>query len=73
VFLQDHREQQPASRETDRFFTDSGVQIEQSTSGLFHFLRAAFSSDLKAKVGSTLGKAVALRVNTHHTRKHLVH
>jgi hypothetical protein len=35
----------------------------QSTSGLFHFRRAAFSSQLKAKVGSTLAKAAALRVN----------
>ncbi len=30
LFLQDHRE-------TDRFFADSGVQVAQSNSGLFHF------------------------------------
>jgi hypothetical protein len=45
------------------FFAASGVQLAQSTSGLFHFRRAAFSSQLKAKVGSTLAKAAALRVN----------
>ena len=56
LFLQAHRE-------TDRFFAASGVQLAQSTSGLFHFRRAAFSSQLKAKVGSTLAKAAALRVN----------
>ena len=50
LFLQTHRE-------TDRFFADSGVQLAQSTSGLFHFRRAAFSATLKAKVGSTLTKA----------------
>jgi hypothetical protein len=37
LFLQAHRE-------TDRFFAASGVQIAHSTSGLFHFLRAVFSS-----------------------------
>jgi hypothetical protein len=52
-----------AHRETDRFFAASGVQLAQSTSGLFHFRRAAFSSQLKAKVGSTLANAAALRVN----------
>jgi hypothetical protein len=56
---------------------------------MFHFRRAAFSAHLKAKVGSTLAKAAALRINlnidgpghlslqehilTHHTRKHLVY
>jgi hypothetical protein len=30
---------------------------------LFHFRRAAFSSQLEAKVGSTLAKAAALRVD----------
>ncbi len=33
IFLQAHRE-------TDRFFTTSGVQLAQPTSGQFHFLRA---------------------------------
>ena len=56
LFLQDHRE-------TDRFFAASGVQLAQPNSGLFHFRRAAFSAQLKAKVGSTLAKAAALRTN----------
>ena len=57
LFLQAHRE-------TDRFFAASGVQPAQSTSGgLFTFKRVAFLSQLKAKVGSTLTKAAALRVN----------
>ena len=47
LFLQAHRE-------TDRFFAASGVQLAQSTRGLFHFRHAAFSSQLKAKVCSTL-------------------
>jgi hypothetical protein len=55
VFLQAHRE-------TDRFFAASGVQLAQTNSGLFHFHRAAFSSQLRAKVGSTLAKAAALRI-----------
>ncbi len=36
LFLQAHRE-------IDRFFSASGVQLVQSTSGLFHFRRAAFA------------------------------
>jgi hypothetical protein len=57
LFLQAHRE-------TDRFFAVSGVQSAQSTtSGFFHFRRAAFSSMLKSKCGSILAKASALRVN----------
>ena len=57
IFLQDHRE-------TDRFFAASGVQTAQSTSGgLFHYRRAAFSAQLCSKVGSTLVKVAALRVN----------
>ena len=55
LFLQAHRE-------TDRFFPVSGVQLVQSTSGQFHFRRAAFSSQLKSKVGNILAKAVALRI-----------
>jgi hypothetical protein len=42
-FLQTHRE-------TDRFFVASGVQLAQTNSGLFHFRRVAFSSQLRAKV-----------------------
>jgi hypothetical protein len=56
LFLQAHRE-------TDRFFAASGVQLAQSTSGQFHYKHAAFSSQLKGKVGSTLTKAAVLRVN----------
>jgi hypothetical protein len=52
-----------AHRETDRFFPASGVQLAQTISGLFHFHRAAFTSQLKAKVGSTLVKAAVLRIN----------
>jgi len=55
LFLQTHRE-------TDRFFADSGVQLAQSTRGLFHFRRAAFSVMLKARVGKILAKAAALRI-----------
>ena len=57
LFLQAHRE-------TDRFFAASGVQSAQPNSGgSFHFKRAAFLSQLKAKVGSSLAKAAAMRVN----------
>jgi hypothetical protein len=57
LFLQSHRE-------TDRFFSVSGVQLSQSTSGgYFHFHRTAFSSMLKSRVGHILTKAVALRIN----------
>jgi hypothetical protein len=56
LFLQDHRE-------TDRFFTVSGVQSTESTSDQFHFLRAVFSQYLKNKVGLGLPKVEALRIN----------
>jgi hypothetical protein len=56
LFLQAHRE-------TDRFFAASGVQLAQHDRGLFHFRRAGFSATLKAKVGSTLAKAAALRIS----------
>ena len=55
LFLQAHRE-------TDRFFAASGVQLAQSTSGQFHYKRAAFSSQLKSKVGNILAKAAALQI-----------
>jgi hypothetical protein len=42
LFLQAHRE-------TDRFLAASGVQSAQSTSGQFHFRRAAFLQQLKCK------------------------
>jgi hypothetical protein len=45
------------------FFAASGVELAQSnTSGQFHFRRAAFCSQLKAKVGNILAKSAALRV-----------
>ncbi len=56
LFLQPHRE-------TDRFFPSSGVHLAEPNSGLFPFRRAAFSDQLKAKVGSTLAKAGSLRIN----------
>ncbi len=56
LFLQDHRE-------TDRFFTVSGVQSVYSTSGQFHFRRAAFVQQFKSKVDLDLVKAAALRIN----------
>ena len=55
LFLQAHRE-------TDRFFAASGVQLAKSTSGLYHYKRVAFSSQLKIKVGNILAKAAALRI-----------
>ena len=56
LFLQAHRE-------TDRFFAASGVQSAQSDRGQFHFRRAAFSVQIKSKVGLTLTKATTLRIN----------
>jgi hypothetical protein len=56
LFLQSHRE-------TDRFFASSGVQLEQSTSGLFHFRRTAFSTHLKSKICHTLVKDATLRID----------
>jgi hypothetical protein len=50
-------------RETDRFFAASGVQLAPATSGIFHFRRAAFSEQLKSKVGSNLTKTASLRIN----------
>ena len=55
LFLQAHRE-------TDRFFAASGVQLAQSDRGQFHFRRAAFSSQLKSKVGNILDKSAVLRI-----------
>ena len=56
LFLQAHRE-------TDRFFAASGVQLAQTTCGLFHYRRTAFSSMLKSRVGNILAKAAPLRIN----------
>jgi hypothetical protein len=47
------------------FFAASGVQLAQPNSGLFHFLRAEFSAQPQTKVGSTLVRATALRINLH--------
>ena len=55
LFLQAHRE-------NDRFFAVSGVQLAQSDRGQFHYRSAAFSSQLKSKVGNILAKAAALRI-----------
>jgi hypothetical protein len=55
LFLQTHRE-------TDRFFTVSGVQLAQTDRGLFHFRHATFSVTLKATVASTLTKVADLRI-----------
>jgi hypothetical protein len=55
LFLQSHRE-------TDRFFTASGVLSDQSDCGFFHYRRAALSDQLKSKVGLALAKAAALRI-----------
>ena len=54
-----------AHREADRFFAASGVQLAESTSGLFHLRRAAFFSQLQAKVGNILAKAAALRITVN--------
>ncbi len=53
-----------AHRETDRFFTDSGVQLPQTHPGdQFTFRLAAFLTQLQNKVGLTLPKSTALRIN----------
>jgi hypothetical protein len=52
LFLQVHRE-------TDRFCVASGVQLAQTTCGLFHYHRSAFSSMLKSRVGNILAKVSA--------------
>jgi hypothetical protein len=52
-----------AHRETDRFFTVSGVQFPQPTSGLFHFHHSVFSSQVKVEVGIILFKVATLLIN----------
>ena len=37
--------------------------MQTNTSGQFHFRRAAFSAQLKSKVGLALDKSAALRIN----------
>jgi hypothetical protein len=51
-----------AHRQTDRFVAASGVQLAQHKCGQFHCRRAAFSSQLKSKIGNILAKAAALRI-----------
>ena len=73
--------------ETDPFFAASGARLEQFNSDQFHYRRAAFSSQLKSKIGNIFSKDEGLRINleistdqlsrqdhtlTHHTRKPLV-
>ncbi len=55
LFLQTHRE-------TDRFFTTSGVQLPETDRVQFHFRRVAFSDQVKNKVVLTLAKTTALRI-----------
>jgi hypothetical protein len=57
LFLQAHRE-------TDRFFSVSGVQSTQSNLGStsFHYHRVSALNQLKSKCGLLLPKAAALRV-----------
>jgi hypothetical protein len=52
-----------ALRETDRFFTSSGVLSAQSDRGFFHYRRTAFSSMFKSRVGNILVKVTTLRIN----------
>jgi hypothetical protein len=55
LFLQSHRE-------TDRFFTVSGVQLPPSDRGFFQHHRSAFSVQHKSTVGLTLAKMTDLRI-----------
>ena len=55
LFLQAHRE-------TDRFFTVSGVQLVQSDRDQFHYKHVVFSSKFKSKVDNILAKVAALRI-----------
>jgi hypothetical protein len=55
LFLQSHRE-------TDRFFTVSGVQLVQQNRDQFHYRRSAFCSILKSKCDRILVKTEALRI-----------
>jgi hypothetical protein len=55
LFLQSHRE-------TDRILAVSGVLSSHSDRGFFHYRRAAFSTQLKRKVGLVPAEAVVLRI-----------
>ncbi len=43
-------------REIDWFFESSGVHVEYSTSGLFHYRHAVVSTQLNVRVGNILDK-----------------
>ncbi len=45
------------------FFSTSGVLSVQSDRGFFHYLRVAFSSMIKSRVGNILAKTEVLRIN----------
>jgi hypothetical protein len=62
LFLQTHRD-------TDLFFTGSGVLSPQSDRGFFHYYRTTFSTQFKSKVCLVLTKTSV----THHPRKLLVY
>ncbi len=80
LFLQDHRE-------TDHFFTASGVQLAQQNRGLFHFHLVTFRPPRKQKSAAPLPRlklyvsiwmlmgclSLQKHILTHHTRKHLVY
>jgi peptidoglycan/LPS O-acetylase OafA/YrhL len=53
LFLQVHRE-------TDRFFTVSGVHLGQSTITQFHYHHVTFSSQIESKIGNILVKTSVL-------------
>jgi hypothetical protein len=67
LFLPDHRE-------TDRFFTPSGVQIAQHDRGLFHFHRVVSRQQFSV-LTLTLKENLSLQEHTltHHTRKYVVY
>jgi hypothetical protein len=56
LFLQAHRE-------TDRFFAASGVQPAHAQRDMFNFRRTVLAQQIKGKVGLTLVKVAALRIN----------
>jgi len=44
------------------FFETSGVRVPEFDRGHFHFLRAAFFSQLRSRMGNILGKDEDLRI-----------
>jgi hypothetical protein len=55
LFLQDHRE-------TDRFFSTSGVHLVQHDRDQFHFRHTVFTQQLKIRIGLVLVKETVLRI-----------